>query len=175
MSITKAIIYLSLLLLPYWASSQVTTTPYGCVDSTRMDPYYQGCDHSAFSFMPVCACGKTYFSSCVAEHQYGVYSTIWRDGVCDNFAYFFYPNPLFNNGAVFKLFIKFKQIENNAAYFYVMDIFGRIRYKFYIQTPAQQDVFDLPDLSYLPSGMYITIVNRNNEEKFQKLVIGSSQ
>ncbi len=171
MSPSKAIIYLSLLLIPFVGNGQTTV---GCVDSNHMDPYYQGCDHSAFSFMPVCACGKTYFSSCVAERQFGVLQTVWQDGVCDNFAYFFYPNPLFP-GSIFKLFIKFKQMENNTASFYVMDFFGRIRYRFYIQTPAQQEVYDLPDLSYLPSGMYITIVNRNNEEKFQKLLIGGSQ
>lgn len=168
----KIFFYLLLLACPFAAHSQTVS---GCVDSNRIDNYYQGCDRSAFSFMPVCACGKTYFSSCVAERQYGVVATAWRDGVCDNFEYFFYPNPLFPNGTVFKLFIKFKQVENNTANFYVMDIYGRIRYRFYIQTPAQQEVYDLPDLSYLESGMYLTIVNRNNEEKFQKLVVAGSQ
>lgn len=168
----KRIIYL-LLFVPFASFGQMPGN--SCVDSNRMDPYYQGCDHSAWGFMPVCACGKTYFSSCVAERQYGVYPTAWQDGVCENFAYFFYPNPIFPNSTNFKLFIKFRQLENNTANFYIMDIFGKIQYKFFIQTPNQQDAFELPDLSFLRSGMYLTIVNRNNEEKFQKLIILGSQ
>jgi len=84
-----------------------------CVDSNRIDMYYQNCDHSYFQ--PVCACNVSYFNSCVAERQFGVFQNMWMDGVCEDFAFYFYPNPITPGSNSLKFFIQFKQKKNNPT------------------------------------------------------------
>lgn len=141
-----------------------------CIDSTMIKPFYQGCDR--FDYHPVCACGTNYFNACIAVNEFGVtYGSIY-DGVCGNFDFSFFPNR-FISGTSDKInfFIQFKKQENNLGYLYLIDIFGAVVYKRFIQTPFNSDRFLIDESTAFKSGIYLVMVESEGVFQVKKMVV----
>jgi hypothetical protein len=95
--------------------------PQLCVDSTRIDPFFQ-CNDPAF--IPVCGCNfVTYRNECVAFRNGGVNNILYT-GVCQNEYVFadLYPNIVQDN---INLYVQF--YEKGSATIQIRDVFGNIK------------------------------------------------
>lgn len=133
-----------------------------CVDSTRVDPFFQCNDPS---FLPVCGCDfKTYRNDCVAFRNGGV-NNIQYDGVCQT-DYFFaalFPNLVSDR---INLFVQF--YDKGPLTIQVRNSYGNlILSQNHLSVTYQQYGFDAAGFQ---SGVYFLFVISGNVHYVLKFV-----
>jgi hypothetical protein len=95
---------------------------------------------------------------------------MWRDGVCNNFFFDFYPNPVAGNVPI-NFFIQFAQATNNEATLMIIDIYGKVRYQRKISTPSNIDNFQIDQTYLLDTGIHFLLVQTASWRQVKKFVV----
>jgi hypothetical protein len=133
-----------------------------CVDSNRIDPFYQ-CNDPRFE--PVCGCNfKTYRNDCESFRRHGV-NIIFSDGVCQNDIFFFdvYPNLVTFQTQFFLQFY-----DEGPVTIEIRDAFGKLNYFKIIQkTHYFQETLNL---SSFKTGVYFMSVRSGPKIDFRRII-----
>lgn len=141
-----------------------------CVDSSRIDLFNRSCNRQYYE--PVCACGVTYFNSCVAERNFGVLPTAWVPGVCTSFDYEFYPNLLGGTDQrAIQLFIQFKAQQGNEATLLIYDQYGKMRFQRFIKPAFDREQIQITEPSTFETGVYFMLIFSGDEAKVRRFVV----
>ncbi len=156
---------LCIIILPFLAKAQFND----CIDSNRINPYYQCNDPS---FDPVCGCNNvTYRNGCEMTNVGGVnYSSPDQNGVCrsDFFFFYYYPNPVFDR---INLSMQFASQEISPATMLIYDVYGNVVYSMLLNNI--QDFPTFPQTIYLnnlESGVYIMGIQSRDVSKMSKFI-----
>lgn len=152
--------------IPIYLHAQWTTP---CVDSNRINPFYQCNDPS---FNPVCGCNNvTYRNGCEMTNVAGVnYAASDQNGVCRNdfFFYHFYPNPVVDR---MNFSMQYAPQEVSTATMQIYDIFGNVVYFQLLNsfsdfpTTPQSITF-----TNLETGLYIMVIQSRGVFKISKFM-----
>lgn len=138
-----------------------------CVDSTRINPFYQCNDPS---FMPVCGCNAvTYRNSCVAFNVAGV-NTIAFAGVCSNSLFYsdIYPTVVYES---FRFNMQFAPQETAGATLQIMNAFGLIVYsKLLNNISADFPYSETVSAAGFETGIYFCVVQARGVFQVHKFV-----
>jgi len=149
------IINITILGLFYSSNAFAQFTP--CIDSTRIQPFYQ-CNDPIFD--PVCGCdGNTYRNVCQAFNQFGV--NFWQGGVCRGFYLDIFPNPI-DAFAVLNYRYQFEFSTQQTMQIRIIDNFGKPMLQENFQALNKQE--RQLDLSSFPGGFYYFIAISGNGE-----------
>ena len=140
-----------------------------CVDSNRVNPYYQ-CNSPEFN--PVCGCNAvTYRNGCEMTNVGGVnYPSSFDNGVCSNDLYYFflYPNPALD---VINLNLQFAQNQTSIVTVFIYNVYGNIVYSqtlnAFSDTPTTPVTIPLLDLE---TGVFTMLIRANGILKVQKFL-----
>lgn len=130
-----------------------------CVDSTRIDAWYQCNDPR---FQPVCGCNrKTYRNDCVSFRNFGV-NDIASDGVCreDYFFFDFYPNIASHS---MQFYLQF--YEQGNVTIEIRDSYGKLMYRL-IDGPTAYMEMTIDLAGYRP-GVYLLMVYTRSVGKYE--------
>lgn len=140
-----------------------------CVDSNRINPFYQCNDPS---FDPVCGCNNvTYRNGCEMTNVAGVnFPAADQNGVCRNdfFFYYFYPNPVIDR---MNFVMQFASQETSPATMQIYDIYGNVVYFQLLNnildfpTPPQTITF-----TNLETGVYVMVIQSRGVFKISKFI-----
>lgn len=133
-----------------------------CVDSNRIDPFYQ-CNDPRFE--PVCGCNfVTYRNDCESFRRHGV-NWVFQDGVCQNDIFFFdlYPNLVTFQT---RLFIQF--YDEGSVTIEIRDAFGKLSFFRIIQRTRYHE--ETLNLSGYKTGVYFMSVRSGPKIEFKKII-----
>ncbi|MBI1306169.1 MAG: T9SS type A sorting domain-containing protein [Bacteroidetes bacterium] len=143
----KFLLTIGFVLTAWFAHAQIQNQ---CVDSSRIDPYFQCNDPT---FYPVCGCnGHTYRNECVAFRNAGI-NQIAYQGVCMEEFFFTsaYPNVV---TAELNLYVQFYQLS--PASIQIRDVYGKLMYsQNYLNIDSRQFTFQVSD--YRPGIYFISL------------------
>lgn len=151
--------------IPLFASAQFDL----CVDSNRINPFYQ-CNDPSFS--PVCGCNNvTYRNGCEMTNVAGVnYTAADQNGVCRNdfFFYYFYPNPVIDR---MNFSMQFASQETSPATMQIYDIYGNVVYfqllNSFSDFPTTPQTITFTNLE---TGLYLMVIQSRGVFKISKFI-----
>jgi hypothetical protein len=155
--IKQSYIIFNFTLLGLFYSSNAFAQFLPCVDSTRIQPFYQ-CNDPIFD--PVCGCdGNTYRNVCQAFNQFGV--NTWQGGVCRGFYLDVFPNPV-DAFAILNFRYQFEFSSLQTMQIRIIDNFGKpmLQQNFQALNKNERQL----DLSGFPGGFYYLIAISGNGE-----------
>ena len=157
---------LGLLMLAFGsAMGQFTET---CVDTNRIDPFYQ-CNFGP-AFDPVCACNaKTYANECVALNRAAAQFVV-HGGVCQNELYFveIWPNPV---GRSMQFYMQYADRQEQAASMTIFDAFGnQVYFRLFSRIPSDIPYQESLDMSGLRTGVYVVLIQGGGKYTVKKFL-----
>jgi len=133
-----------------------------CVDSNRIDPFYQ-CNDPRFE--PVCGCNfKTYRNDCESFRRHGV-NWVYSDGVCQNDIFFF---DVFPNLVAYETQFFLQFYDEGPVTIEIRDAFGKLNYyKILNNTHSFSQTINL---SSFKTGVYFMSVRSGPKIDFKRII-----